>query len=424
MFKSITAFKIGDRATKLALLNPDLADLLEEHGAPPPSSTQWCRYGFSKPSCFGSSFAFDGAMGARVLCIRRSERILPGTVIKQELASKVKRIEEKEGRRCHRKEIASLKDDVIATLLPKAFIKNTEYKVLIAGDYVMFDCTSVKMVDEMVCLLQLIVQENGLTAQPRLQLVQGRDVAKWLKAVALDDLGIDEDGNSVSHFQHLDSAVLKGDGVVRLKDLEFDTDVGAAALASSMHFQELAVGWGAEPGEVDLHCCINDNLLVKRLKFSDVLLKQAKEDSDEDEVSYFDATVAIAAGLLVKMFDNILEAVAVEDEDEEYETEVEKLDVLGAAIRKSAEALNEFSITRKDPSDVPEGDGSEKDPLYPRAKQHVIETQKASISALQRKLRTGYNRTARLMETLEWNEVVSEPDVHGVRKVLEEDDEL
>lgn len=419
MFKSITAFKIGDRATKLALLNPDLADSLEEHGAPPPSSTQWCRYGFSKPSCFGSSFAFDGAMGARVLCIRRSERILPGTVIKQELAAKVKRIEEKEGRRCHRKEIASLKDDVIAALLPKAFIKNTDYKVLIAGDYVMFDCTSVKMVDEMVATLMDVIVGNGLVSTLRLQLVQGRDVAKWLKSIALDDQE-DLDGNIVSNFQHLDSAVLKGDGVVRLKDMEFDTDVGAAALASAMHFQELAVGWGAEPGEIDLHCCINDNLLVKRLKFSDVLLKQAKEDSDEDEVSYFDATVAIAAGLLVKMFDNILEAVGVEDEEEE--TQSEGLDVLGAAIKASAEALKGFTIMTKGDADVPEGDGGEKDPLYVWAKQHVVETQTASISALQRKLRIGYNRAARLVETLEWNEVVSEPDATGVRTVLEEDE--
>lgn len=419
MFKSITAFKIGDRATKLALLNPDLADLLEEHGAPPPSSTQWCCYGFSKPSCFGSSFAFDGAMGARVLCVRRSERILPGTVIKQELAAKVKRIEEKEGRRCHRKEIASLKDDVIAALLPKAFIKNTDYKVLIAGDYVMFDCTSVKMVDEMVATLMYVIVGNGLVDTLRLQLVQGRDVAKWLKSIALDDQE-DLDGNIVSNFQHLDSAVLKGDGVVRLKDLEFDTDVGAAALASSMHFQELAVGWGAEPGEVDLHCCINDNLLVKRLKFSDVLLKQAKEDSDEDEVSYFDATVAIAAGLLVKMFDNILEAVGVEDEDDE-ETGWEGLDVLGAAIKARTEALKDVTVTITG-NDVPEGDGSERDGFYPQAKQHVIETQTASISALQRKLRIGYNRAAALIETLEWNGVVSEPDASGVRTVLEEDE--
>jgi len=47
------------------------------------------------------------------------------------------------------------------------------------------------------------------------------------------------------------------------------------------------------------------------------------------------------------------------------------------------------------------GDGNSEDPLYNDAVEIVIKSQKASISAVQRKLKIGYNRSARLMEEME-----------------------
>ena len=62
--------------------------------------------------------------------------------------------------------------------------------------------------------------------------------------------------------------------------------------------------------------------------------------------------------------------------------------------------------------------GSSEDPLYNEAVEIVIKTQKASISAVQRKLKIGYNRSARLMEEMEENGVVSEMNQNGMRDVL------
>lgn len=57
------------------------------------------------------------------------------------------------------------------------------------------------------------------------------------------------------------------------------------------------------------------------------------------------------------------------------------------------------------------------DELYPEAVQIVLETGKASISSVQRHLRIGYNRAARMIEDMQEQGIVSEP-VNGVRKVL------
>lgn len=62
--------------------------------------------------------------------------------------------------------------------------------------------------------------------------------------------------------------------------------------------------------------------------------------------------------------------------------------------------------------------GDEKDDLYDQAVEFVTETRKASISSVQRKFRIGYNRAARLVETMEASGVVSPPAHNGSREVI------
>ena len=65
-----------------------------------------------------------------------------------------------------------------------------------------------------------------------------------------------------------------------------------------------------------------------------------------------------------------------------------------------------------------EGGDNESDALYDEAVAFVIESRKASISSVQRKLRIGYNRAARLIETMEAAGVVSAAGHNGNREVL------
>ncbi|OCQ23047.1 cell division protein FtsK [Pseudoalteromonas luteoviolacea] len=70
------------------------------------------------------------------------------------------------------------------------------------------------------------------------------------------------------------------------------------------------------------------------------------------------------------------------------------------------------------PGEQPEGGDEESDPLYDEAVAFVIETGKVSVSSVQRKLRVGYNRAARLVEQMEMSGVVSAPGHNGAREVL------
>ncbi|MEK7878100.1 MAG: DNA translocase FtsK, partial [Pseudomonadota bacterium] len=67
---------------------------------------------------------------------------------------------------------------------------------------------------------------------------------------------------------------------------------------------------------------------------------------------------------------------------------------------------------------APEGGDAESDPLYDQAVEIVLKTRRASISLVQRHLRIGYNRAARLIEQMERAGLVSVMQSNGNREVL------
>jgi S-DNA-T family DNA segregation ATPase FtsK/SpoIIIE len=71
------------------------------------------------------------------------------------------------------------------------------------------------------------------------------------------------------------------------------------------------------------------------------------------------------------------------------------------------------------PEDAPGAEGSEDyDELYDQAVRIVTESRRASISGVQRRLKIGYNRAARLIEVMEAQGIVTPPETNGNRTVL------
>ncbi len=78
---------------------------------------------------------------------------------------------------------------------------------------------------------------------------------------------------------------------------------------------------------------------------------------------------------------------------------------VGPIVGIDPEANNEFS-------------DAEQDPLYDQAVRIVTESRRASISNVQRRLKIGYNRAARLIEAMEAAGIVSRMETNGNREVL------
>ena len=112
--------------------------------------------------------------------------------------------------------------------------------------------------------------------------------------------------------------------------------------------------------------------------------------------------------------------------DEEVHRVVAHLKQQGGTVRyftgvlEDVQSLGEGVVVG--PTGLPESGGSslgdESDPLYDEAVRIVTETRRASISGVQRRLKIGYNRAARLIEAMEAAGVVTPPEHNGDRSVL------
>jgi S-DNA-T family DNA segregation ATPase FtsK/SpoIIIE len=90
-----------------------------------------------------------------------------------------------------------------------------------------------------------------------------------------------------------------------------------------------------------------------------------------------------------------------------------------AHIKEQGEPIYDESIlTEPDAKGDAEGLDEEDDELYDQAVKLVAETKQASISMVQRKLRIGYNRAARMIERMEAEGVVGPADGSKPRQVL------
>jgi S-DNA-T family DNA segregation ATPase FtsK/SpoIIIE len=103
--------------------------------------------------------------------------------------------------------------------------------------------------------------------------------------------------------------------------------------------------------------------------------------------------------------------------DDEVHRVVEHLKATGAPYIEDI-------LTGSAGDDEEAGDGgessndAESDPLYDQAVDIVMKNQRASISLVQRHLRIGYNRSARLIEAMEKAGLVSGMDGRGGREVI------
>ena len=100
------------------------------------------------------------------------------------------------------------------------------------------------------------------------------------------------------------------------------------------------------------------------------------------------------------------------------EVEVEHIVEFLKAQREPNYDESYLMITGSEDTTGKTAEALELDPLYPQAKDIVLEEKKTSISYLQRKLQIGYNRSANIVDQLEKNGILSPPNHKGNREIL------
>ncbi len=316
--------------------------------------------------------------GQILLTLQREEKILPAPVIARELTAKIDKLEMEQRRRLKKTEKDALKDEVIQTLLPRAFSKYHTTKIWInaGAGLIIVDAASGKKAEDALALLRKTLGSLPvvpLTLETPIELT----LTEWVR-----------NGKAPAGFALQDEAELKAvleeGGILRSKHQDLVTDEIAGHLAAGKLVTKLALEWRERISFV-----LSDDGSLKKLKFSDVLLEQNDDIDREDEVARFDADFVLLTSELSELIRDLVAA-------------------LGGESKRSdsvAAIAAEF----------------DKDPLYDDAVKFIkfiTGKSEASISQLQRHFRIGYNRAARLIETLESEGVISAPAHNGIRKVL------
>jgi len=91
---------------------------------------------------------------------------------------------------------------------------------------------------------------------------------------------------------------------------------------------------------------------------------------------------------------------------------------------KQSEVNSDAELNLEDKVEEVQRGSEYEDELYPEAVRIVLKKKKASISMIQRKLRIGYNRAARIIDTMEENGIVGQDEGVKGRKVLVDEDYL
>jgi S-DNA-T family DNA segregation ATPase FtsK/SpoIIIE len=102
-------------------------------------------------------------------------------------------------------------------------------------------------------------------------------------------------------------------------------------------------------------------------------------------------------------------------------TEIEATRIV-TFLKKQAKPQYDESVTREEPQGpAPEGgDGEEVDPAYDQAVRLAVQMGQISVSHIQRRLKLGYARAARLVDMMERNGIVGPADGSKPREVLVE----
>ncbi|MDU6683849.1 MAG: recombination-associated protein RdgC [Enterobacteriaceae bacterium] len=229
-----------------------------------------------------------------LLVIRREEKLLPKPVISEELGIRVSRLEQDQGRRLKKTEKDSLRDEVLHSLLPRAFSKNSVVRLWInvTDGLIMVDASSAKRAEDSLALLRKTLGSLPvvpLTMETPIELT----ITEWVRS-----------GNAPAGFALGDEAELKAiledGGIGRFKKQALVSDEIHVHLEAGKVVTKLSLDW---QNRVQFVLC--DDGSVKRLKFADELIQQNDDIDREDIAQRFDADFVLMTGELSSLINGL-----------------------------------------------------------------------------------------------------------------------
>lgn len=284
----------------------ELADELEKLRFTPCASHDFSTCGWVPPLGDLSDQLYHFANGQLLLTLRKEEKILPKPVITDELKKRVEKLESEQGRRLKKSEKASIRDDVIYSLLPRAFTRNSTTSIWInmSQSLVVVDAGSISRAEDALAVLR-----KSLGSLPVVPLMMQSPIeltlTEWVKT-----------GKFPAGFTPGSEAELKGilgcDGVGFFRKQDLVSDEILTHIEAGKVVVELSLDW---QGRISFK--LTDYFSIKRIKFSDDTLSQ-NDDIDREEAAHrFDADFVLMTGALNNLLYYLIDALGGETKSQD-----------------------------------------------------------------------------------------------------------
>lgn len=271
-----------------------------------PASQELTTYGFVAPFDLGEQSPLVQTVGGQrvyqLIAAKKTERILPGSVVRDALKQKVDEIEKSQCRKVYRKEKDELKDEIVQTFLPRSFLKHKVTFALLLDDMIIIDATSAKQAEELLSTLREVL--GSLPVRPlSVRIHPAATMTSWLRNAPF---------KAGSAFDLLDECEMRSPdedgGIIRCKRQDLECDEVQEHLQSGKLVTKLSLAYSDK-----LSFLLDDKLAIKRIRFEDLLQEQAEQDGGEDAAGVAVASLAIMAGTFAEFVPALLEALGGEE---------------------------------------------------------------------------------------------------------------
>lgn len=228
-----------------------------------------------------------------MLCLQVEEKILPASVITQELNEKIKLIETENQRKVGQKEKFDLKDEIVLTLLPRAFSKLTQVYGYIdtKNHWLVLGTTNPKKTEQFLSLFKKCITEK----------VYPLDLKK-LSPIMTSWLN---DQNYSSSFSIEKACVLQDprqqNRIIRCQQQDLFAHPIQTLVKEDCEVKQLALTW-----QDRVNFTLSNDFLLQSIKFQDDVLDESKEMGAETKQQKFQVDFLIMSETFTNLLKDLL----------------------------------------------------------------------------------------------------------------------